>query len=86
MNHNHTAPRTSAHQPAFNTSAATTPQTGQTTDMMRGYYLEKIQELNIRLTGLNLMENAREISAICHEIIRAKKGLIKMSRQTGFTA
>ncbi|MDF2187038.1 hypothetical protein [Paraflavitalea sp. CAU 1676] len=42
-------------------------------EMLQGYYREKLQELQHRLRSLNLMENAREISAICVEIIRAKK-------------
>lgn len=44
-------------------------------EMLQGYYREKLQELQHRLRSLNLMENAREISAICVEIIRAKKVL-----------
>lgn len=48
-------------------------------DMLRGYYLEKLQELNHRLQGFNLMENAREISTTCREIIRAKKILTSLN-------
>lgn len=55
-------------------------------EVMRGYYLEKVQELNSRLKGLNLMENAREITAVCHEIIRAKKVLSKLNIRTGYLA
>ncbi|WP_276480612.1 hypothetical protein [Paraflavitalea pollutisoli] len=80
MNHNQPALPTSSQQSAINKLAASTPHNGNNIDMMRGYYVEKIQELNTQLTRLNLMENAREISAICHEIIRAKKGLTKLSR------
>ncbi len=53
-------------------------------EVLRGYYLEKIQELNNRLRELNIMENAREISAICHEIIRAKKTLCKLNLKPGY--
>lgn len=83
MNHNHTAAAMSAQQSA---APATMPQTGNSFDIMRGYYLEKIQESNARLNRLNLMENAREISAICHEIIRAKKELMKLSMRKGYIA
>lgn len=59
---------------------------GDSLEIMRGYNLERIQELSIRLRGLNLMENAREISAVCHEIIRAKKVLNKLNLKTGYLA
>jgi hypothetical protein len=55
-------------------------------ETMRGYYLEKVQDLEFRLKDLNLMENAREITAICHEIIRAKKVLKKLNMRTGYLA
>lgn len=54
--------------------------------VMSGYYLEKIEELNSRLDDLNLQENAREISTVCHEIIRAKKALRKLSINCGYLA
>ncbi len=59
---------------------------GNSLEIMRGYNLERIQELSIRLRGLNLMENAREISAVCHEIIRAKKALNKLNLKAGYLA
>lgn len=65
---------------------ASPPVTAPAPDMIRGYYLEKIQELEARLTKLNLMENAREISAICREIIRAKKALLRITAPAGFIA
>ncbi|MBO9564491.1 MAG: hypothetical protein J7621_17055 [Niastella sp.] len=55
-------------------------------EVLQGYYLEKIQELNNRLRELNIMENAREISGVCHEIIRAKKTLQKLNTKTGYLA
>ena len=55
-------------------------------DMLRGFYLEKLQELNHRLQDLNLMENAREISTTCLEIIRAKKILNSLNLKTGYQA
>jgi hypothetical protein len=55
-------------------------------EVLQGYYLEKIQELNNRLRELNIMENAREISGVCHEIIRAKKALQKLNTKTGYLA
>lgn len=55
-------------------------------DMLRGYYLEKLQELNHRLHDLNLMENAREISTICLEIIRAKKILNSLNLKRDYEA
>lgn len=71
---------------AASNKPANPPATAPAPDMIRGYYLEKIQELEARLIKLNLMENAREISAICIEIIRAKKVLIRISLPTGFVA
>ncbi|AXY77076.1 hypothetical protein D3H65_25180 [Paraflavitalea soli] len=59
---------------------------GDSLEIMRGYNLERIQELSIRLRGLNLMENAREISAVCHEIIRAKQALNKLIMKAGYQA
>lgn len=59
---------------------------GDSLEIMRGYNLERIEELSIRLRGLNLMEDAREISAVCHEIIRAKKALNKLTLKTGYLA
>jgi hypothetical protein len=59
---------------------------GDSLEIMRGYNLERIQELSIRLRDLNLMENAREISAVCHEIIRAKKVLHKLNMKAGYLA
>ena len=59
---------------------------GDSLEIMRGYNLERIQELSIRLRGLNLMENAREISAVCHEIIRAKQALNILNRKAGYLA
>jgi hypothetical protein len=55
-------------------------------EVLQGYYLEKIQELNNRLRELNIMENAREISSVCYEIIRAKKALQKLNIKTGCLA
>ena len=55
-------------------------------EALRGYYLEKVQELNNRLRELNIMENAREISTICHEITQAKKTLYKLNLKTGYLA
>lgn len=52
-------------------------------EIMRGYYLEKIEELNNRLRELNLMENAREIATVCNEVIRAKKALYQLNSKTG---
>lgn len=59
---------------------------GSSWEILRGYYLENIQELNNRLQGLNLLENAREITALCHEIIRAKKALSRLNVRTGYLA
>lgn len=54
--------------------------------VMSSYYLEKIQELNERLRQLNLLEDAREIATVCHEMIRVKKALRKLSTRTGYLA
>lgn len=87
MNHNRIAVTKPVQLPATNpTRPSLMPITDHPSEIMRGYNLEKIEELNTRLTRLNLMENAREISAICHEIIRAKNELIKISRRTGYIA
>lgn len=59
---------------------------GDSLEVMRGYYLEKIEELSSRLRGLNLQENAREITALCHEIIRAKRGLYQLTVGAGYLA
>lgn len=59
---------------------------GDSLEILRGYNLERIQELNIRLRELNLMENAREITAVCHEIIRAKRALNKLTMKAGYLA
>ena len=73
--------------PTFHNS--TSPFLFNTADawnVMSSYYLEKIQEHNERLQQLNLLEDAREIATICHEIIRAKKALWKLSIRTGYLA
>lgn len=66
-------------------AAAFSVETGEF-DMLRGFYLEKLQELNHQLQGLNLMENAREISTTCLEIIRAKKILNGLNLKRGYQA
>ena len=75
--------------PALTVERSTTPillNMGDSWDILRGYYLEKIQELNNRLQGLNLQENAQEITALCHEIIRAKRALNKLNVRAGYMA
>jgi hypothetical protein len=59
---------------------------GNSWEVLQGYYLEKIQELNNRLQQLNIMENALEISGICHEIIRAKKALHRLNIKASYLA
>jgi hypothetical protein len=53
---------------------------GDSLEVMRSYYVERIQELEGRLKGLNLLENAPQIVLLCHEIIRAKKGMRRLNR------
>jgi hypothetical protein len=47
-------------------------------EVMEDYYREKIQVLNASLHQLNILDNAREIAFICHEITVAKEGLEKV--------
>lgn len=75
--------------PALTFQSSTAPFLFNPTDawnVMSSYYLEKIQEHNERLQQLNLLEDAREIATICHEIIRAKKALCKLSIRAGYLA
>ena len=59
---------------------------GDSLEVMSGFYLERIQELETCLKRLTLLENAREITALCHEIIRAKNALNALSIKTTYIA
>lgn len=56
---------------------------GDSFEVMNNYYLERIQELEGRLKGLNLLEDAPQIVSLCHEIIRTRKGLRKLNANRG---
>lgn len=43
--------------------------------LMKGYYLERIEELQANLKQLNLLDNACQITRLCHEIMRAQKAM-----------
>jgi len=47
-------------------------------EVMEYYYRGKIQELEQSLSQLNLLDNAREISSLCKEIVRTKEILQKI--------
>lgn len=79
-----TAPKAPSLAFIQNSTPAVVVRMDSSCEVLRGYYLEKIQELSNRLQPLNIMENAREISALCHEIIRAKKALQQLNTQTGY--
>lgn len=44
-------------------------------EVMEYYYRGKIQELEQSLAQLNLLDNAREISSLCKNIVRTKEVL-----------
>jgi hypothetical protein len=52
---------------------------GDSLEVMRSYYVERIQELEGRLKGLNLLEHAPQIASLCHQVIRAKRGMCKLN-------
>ena len=52
---------------------------GDSLEVMRCYYVERIQELEGRLKGLNLLEHAPQIASLCHQIIRARQGMRKLN-------
>ena len=62
------------HKPSF------TLNMGDSLEVMRSYYIERIQELEGHLKGLNLLENAPQIVSLCHEVIGARKALHKLNR------
>ena len=53
---------------------------GDSLEVMRCYYTERIQELEGRLQALNLLEDAPQIVSLCHEVIGARKALHKLNR------
>jgi hypothetical protein len=55
-------------------------------EVMRSYYFERIQELEARLKGLTLLDNAREICAVCHEIIRTKRSMCRLNMKGRYLA
>jgi len=59
---------------------------GDSLEVMRGYYKERIQELEGKLTGLNLLEHAQQITALCHEVIRARKALQRLLARKTYMA
>lgn len=52
-------------------------------EVMEYYYRGKIQELEQSLSRLNILEHAREISALCKDIVRAKEVLQKIIMKKG---
>jgi hypothetical protein len=52
-------------------------------EVMEYYYRGKIQELEQSLAKLNLLENAREITSLCKEIVRNKTILQKIIIKKG---
>lgn len=52
---------------------------GDSLEVMRSYYIERIQELEGRLKGLNLLEDAPQIVSLCHEVIRARKAMLQLN-------
>jgi hypothetical protein len=52
-------------------------------EVMEYYYRGKIQELEQSLAQLNILENAREISGLCKDIIRTKDVLHKVILKKG---
>jgi uncharacterized small protein (DUF1192 family) len=50
-------------------------------EVMEYYYRGKIQELEQSLAKLNVLEHARQIAALCKEIIRTKQTLQKIFTQ-----
>jgi hypothetical protein len=59
---------------------------GDSLEVMRSYYFEKIQELESRLKALTLLDNAREICTLCNEIIRAKRSMCRLNMKGGYFA
>lgn len=82
-------PPVAPEMPALTLHSSTSPFLFNPADawnVMSSYYQEKIQQHNERLQQLNLLEDAREIATVCHEIIRTKKALYKLSVRTGYLA
>lgn len=49
--------------------------------LLSGYYLERVEELKTDLCQLNLLDNAKQISRLCREIMHMQKTLCQMNRQ-----
>jgi hypothetical protein len=54
---------------------------GQIPSLMKGYYLERIEELQANLKQLNLLDNTCQITRLCHEIIRVQKAVDNLNIQ-----
>jgi hypothetical protein len=52
-------------------------------EVMEYYYRGKIQELEQSMAQLTILENAREISSLCQEVVRTKEILQKIFIKKG---
>jgi hypothetical protein len=52
-------------------------------EVMEYYYRGKIQELEQSLARLTILEDAREVSCLCKDIMRTKEMLYKIIRKKG---
>lgn len=63
-----------------------TPPMGDSLEVMEDYHREKVQVLERTLQNLNLLENAREITFLCREVILVKAALDRICQRRQFLA
>ena len=54
---------------------------GDSLEVMENYHREKVEVLERTLRNLNLLENAREITFLCREVIQVKAAILNITQR-----